>query len=70
VDYQGREGLFPIAVVFANEDGSEINVFTADHIGNPGELLRGRPGLGVQPGARPAAPVLTGGRPHERNEKR
>jgi hypothetical protein len=40
VDDQGREGLFPIAVVFANEDGSQINVFTADHIGNPGELLR------------------------------
>ena len=40
VDDQGREGLFPIAVVFASEDGARINVFTADHIGPPGELLQ------------------------------
>ena len=40
VDDQGREGLFPIAVVFASEDGERINVFTAEHIGPPGELLR------------------------------
>ena len=40
VDDQGREGLFPIAIVFASEDGERINVFTADHIGPPGELLR------------------------------
>ncbi len=40
VDDQGREGLFPIAVVFASEDGARINVFTAEHIGPPGELLQ------------------------------
>ena len=40
VDDQGREGLFPIAIVFASENGERINVLTADHIGNPGELLR------------------------------
>ena len=40
VDDQGREGLFPIAVVFASEDGERINVFTAEHIGPPGALLR------------------------------
>ena len=40
VDDQGREGLFPIAIVFASEDGARINVFTAEHIGPPGELLQ------------------------------
>jgi hypothetical protein len=40
VDDQRREGMFPIAIVFASEDGERINVFMAEHIGPPGELLR------------------------------
>jgi hypothetical protein len=40
VDDQAREGLFPIAVVFASEDGARINVFAAEHIGPPRELLQ------------------------------
>jgi hypothetical protein len=40
LEVQGREGLFPIAIVFASGDGTRINVCTAEHIGAPGELLR------------------------------